>query len=104
MSNDDPTLGRHAGASTTGNDPVPEYEISVAGRLAPRWSAWFDGLSIDTDVDGITVIRGPVADQTALHGLIQKLRDVGIPLISLTRIPSHPTPEPPAHPKRGELP
>ena len=74
--------------------PVPEYEIRVAGQLAPRWSAWFDGLTIASDDDGTTVIRGPVVDQAALHGLIQKLRDVGIPLISLTQIPS-PTPTEP---------
>ena len=91
------------GPSATDHDPVPQYEIRVAGRLASRWSAWFDGLTIATDADGTTVIRGPVVDQAALHGLIQKLRDVGIPLISLTQLPSNTPTEPPAHPTQGEL-
>jgi hypothetical protein len=81
--------------------PVPQYEIRVAGHLAPRWSTWFDGLSVVTEAEGTTVIRGPVVDQAALHGLLQKLRDVGIPLISLTPIPSN-APEPPAHPSPKE--
>ncbi|MFN2419024.1 MAG: hypothetical protein ABR593_08890 [Candidatus Limnocylindria bacterium] len=71
-------------------DPGSHYEIRVAGHLAPRWSAWFDGLTVATDDDGTTAIRGPVVDQAALHGLLQKLRDVGIPLVSLTQIPSTP--------------
>jgi len=82
--------------------PVPHYEIRVAGRLTPRWSAWFDGLTIATDPDGTTVIRGPVVDQAALHGLIQKLRDVGIPLLALTRLPTDVPDEPPARPNQGE--
>jgi hypothetical protein len=104
VSNDSPTPDPQAKGTTGGPDPVPAYEICVAGRLAPRWSAWFDGLAIDTEADGTTVIRGPVADQAALHGLIQKLRDVGIPLISLTQLPARPTSEPPAHPNQGEQP
>jgi len=84
-------------------DPAPHYEIRVAGHLAPRWSAWFDGLTVATDDDGTTAISGPVVDQAALHGLLQKLRDVGIPLVSLTRIPSNPTTEPSARPTQGAL-
>jgi hypothetical protein len=70
---------------------VPQYEIRVAGALPARWSAWFDGLTIAAQADGSTVIRGEVVDQAALHGLLQKLRDIGIPLVSLIQIP--PTPE-----------
>jgi len=84
-------------------DPVPQYEIRVAGHLASRWSAWFDGLTIATDDDGTTVIRGPVVDQAALHGLIQKLRDAGIPLVSLTQLPPRTPIEQRAHPE-GEQP
>ena len=83
-------------------DPGPHYEIRVAGHLAPRWSAWFDGLTVATDDDGTTVIRGSVVDQAALHGLLQKLRDVGIPLVSLTQIPSNPSTEPAAHTTQKE--
>jgi len=81
---------------------MPQYEIRVAGHVASRWSAWFDGLTVATDDDGTTVIRGPVVDQAALHGLIQKLRDAGIPLISLTQLPSSARAEPPAHPTQKE--
>jgi hypothetical protein len=60
------------------------YEIRVHGRLAERWSAWFDGMEITTADDGSTLIRGQVVDQAALHGLIQKVRDLGLPLLSVT--------------------
>lgn len=63
-----------------------QYEIRIEGRLGTRWTAWFDGLSITAEEDGTTVLRGSVVDQAALHGLLQKLRDVGIPLISLTPV------------------
>lgn len=74
---------RSTSASARGHD-IPQYEIRVTGHLGSRWSAWFDGLSVTTEGDGTTVISGPVVDQAALHGLLQKLRDVGIPLVSLT--------------------
>jgi hypothetical protein len=63
-----------------------QYEIRVDGHIDTRWAAWFEGLSLATEDDGTTVLRGSVLDQAALHGLLQKLRDVGIPLISLRRI------------------
>jgi len=66
------------------------YEIRIKGRLEPRWAAWFDGLTLTHEGDGTTVIQGPVVDQAALHGLLQKVRDVGLPLVSVTRIePDH---------------
>jgi hypothetical protein len=67
--------------------PTPQYEVRVKGHLGMRWAAWFDGLSLTPVDDGITVIHGPVVDQAALHGLLQKLRDIGIPLISLALLP-----------------
>ncbi len=72
-----------------------QYEIRVEGHLGTRWTAWFDGLTITSGEDGTTVLRGSVVDQAALHGLLQKLRDVGIPLISLVRVEA-PTTEGPA--------
>ncbi|MEO6511076.1 MAG: hypothetical protein ABIO16_08810 [Nocardioides sp.] len=60
------------------------YEIRIQGRLGDRWVAWFDGMEIVPADDGITLIRGEVADQAALHGLIQKVRDLGLPLLSVT--------------------
>ena len=71
------------------------YEIRLKGHLDPRWAAWFDGLAIAHASDGTTVIHGQVADQAALHGLLQKARDLGLPLISVNHVgPDHP--EPPA--------
>jgi hypothetical protein len=63
-----------------------EYEIRLKGHLDARWAAWFDGLILTRDVDGTTVIRGPVVDQAALHGLLHKVRDIGLPLVSVTRV------------------
>jgi hypothetical protein len=78
---------RSYGPSVTEPTGVPQYEIRVRGHLGPRWTAWFDGLSLTIEDDGITVIRGPVVDQAALHGVLQKLRDVGLPLVSVTPLP-----------------
>jgi hypothetical protein len=70
---------------SAGRDGGPgRYEIRLQGHLDSRWAAWFDGLAIDRCSDGTTIIHGPVADQAALHGLIQKTRDLGLPLISVT--------------------
>jgi hypothetical protein len=60
------------------------YEIRLQGHLDSRWAAWFDGLTINRCSDGTTIIHGPVVDQAALHGLIQKTRDLGLPLLSVT--------------------
>ena len=62
------------------------YEIRLRGRLDSRWAAWFDGLSLSNESDGTTIIGGPVADQAALHGLLQKVRDLGLPLVSVTQV------------------
>jgi hypothetical protein len=67
-------------------DRPGRYEIRLKGRLDARWGAWFDGLTVTQDSDGTTVIGGPVADQAALHGLLQKTRDLGLPLISVNYV------------------
>ena len=68
------------------------YEIRLKGHLDTRWTAWFDGLSLTHESEGITLIHGRVADQAALHGLLQKVRDVGLPLVSVTQLdPDQPT-------------
>ena len=89
----DRTTGTTPGVSATELTSIPRYEVRVRGHLGSQWTAWFDGLRLTTEDDGITVIRGPVVDQAALHGLLQKLRDVGIPLISLTQLPPDATPD-----------
>jgi len=69
-----------------GPDGLPRYEIRLQGRLDPRWATWFGGMTLTTAGDGTTALRGPVADQAALHGLLQKVRDLGLPLISVTAL------------------
>ncbi len=66
--------------------PAPQYVIRVTGHLDARWAASFDGMDLVDESDGTTTIRGPVVDQAALHGLLQRLRDAGIPLLSLTPV------------------
>jgi hypothetical protein len=72
--------------STGQHDNPGQYEIRLKGHLGPRWTAWFDGLTLTHDSDGTTIIRGLVADQAALHGLLQKVRDLGLPLVSVTAV------------------
>ena len=62
------------------------YQIVVKGHLDSEWSDWFDGLSIILVDNGETILSGPIVDQTALHGVLIKIRDLGLPLLSLTRI------------------
>lgn len=107
MSTEDPTTDPSVGPPPSDRTPVERYEIRVSGRLGSRWSSRFDGLTLTNEDDGTTVISGPVADQAALHGLLQKLRDLGITLLSLTRTASgdvleHPTS--PANPNRTTAP
>jgi hypothetical protein len=75
-----------------------QYEIRLKGHLDSRWAAWFDGLSLTNESDGIAIIRGLVVDQAALHGLLQKVRDMGLALVSVTQVepdqPNAPTIEP----------
>jgi hypothetical protein len=62
------------------------YQIVVKGHLDSEWSDWFDGLTISMVDNGETILSGPIVDQTALHGVLIKIRDLGLPLLSLTRI------------------
>jgi hypothetical protein len=61
------------------------YEVRVDGVLDGRWSAWFDGLQVSSDDRGQTTIAGPVPDQAALHGLLDKVRDLGLELLEVRR-------------------
>jgi len=61
------------------------YHIRIKGHLGPQWADWFEGLTISLEPAGETLLSGPVIDQAALYGLLRKLRDVGLPLISVTR-------------------
>jgi hypothetical protein len=62
------------------------YEIRVQGGLDQDWSEWFDGLTISHDPDGNTVLRGPLTDEAALHGVLIKVRDLALPLLAVNRI------------------
>jgi len=64
---------------------VTHYEIRVQERLDEHWSEWFEGLNVTHEKDGATVLTGPVADQPALHGLLVKIRDLGLTLLSVNR-------------------
>lgn len=80
---------------SAGREPrMGSYRIRLSGHLAPRWASRFDGMSLTSDSDGNTVLEGTVVDQSALHGLLNTLRDLGLPLISV--VPLEPDPSPSA--------
>jgi hypothetical protein len=62
------------------------YQIRVKGHLGSQWKDWFGGLTVTLEDNGETLLTGPVVDQAALHGLLRKVRDLGIPLVSLVRV------------------
>ncbi|MEO7061995.1 MAG: hypothetical protein ABI083_19950 [Lapillicoccus sp.] len=66
--------------------PPSTYELRIDGHLDQHWSAWFDGLTLTQDEDGSTTLRGPVTDQAELFGLISKVRDLGVTLLSVQTI------------------
>lgn len=73
-------------ASTDKHDETGLYEIRIQGHLDDRRAVWFEGLTLTREDGGDTVLSGPVTDQAALHGLLRKVRDLGMPLISVTRV------------------
>lgn len=85
--------------SASGSNPdAGTYEIRVKGHLDRRWATSFDGLALTHGADGTTVIRGQVADQAALHGLLHRMRDLGLPLVSVVQVdptdhPARPSPQ-----------
>jgi len=67
------------------------YEIRIKGHLGHEWTDWFEGLTITLEEDGNTLLTGPVVDQAALHGLLKKVRDLGMPLLSVCPLEPGPT-------------
>jgi hypothetical protein len=77
--------GKMSGTDAATEDQVEPglYEIRIKGHLDNRWADWFEGLSVTLEDNGETLLTGPVVDQSALHGLLRKVRDLGMPLISV---------------------
>ncbi len=75
-------------ASIEDHHEPERYEIRIKGHLDDKWADWFEGLTITREDNGETLLTGPVVDQAALHGVLRKVRDVGIPLLSVTRVRS----------------
>jgi len=67
------------------------YEIRLKGHLDDRWAEWFEGLTITLEDNGDTLLTGPVIDQAALHGLLKKVRDLGLPLVSVSPLKHGPS-------------
>src|SRR4030042_50161 len=78
-------------ASTEDRYEPGSYEIRIRGHLDKRWTAWFEGLTITLEENGDTLLTGPVIDQAALHGLLKKGRDLGMPLVSVSPIEPGPS-------------
>ncbi len=88
---------------STGDHHEPgQYEIRLKGHLDQRWATWFDGLGLSRETDGTTIIHGLIADQAALHGLLQKVRDTGLPLVSVTCVERDTVEIPGGEPQQGE--
>jgi hypothetical protein len=72
----------------TNSDRPVVYQIRIKGHLGRQWTDWFEGLTITLEEDGNTLLTGPVIDQAALHGLLKKVRDLGMPLVSVSPVES----------------
>jgi hypothetical protein len=72
--------------SETNPRQPPVYQIKIKGHLGREWSDWFEGLTVTLSVNGETLLTGPVVDQAALHGVLKKVRDAGMPSLSVNRI------------------
>ncbi len=75
-------MSNNLNSSTDADQPII-YQIRIRGHLRPEWTDWFGGLAVTLEDDGVTLLTGPVVDQAALYGLLKKVRDLGLPLLSV---------------------
>ena len=80
----------------------PIYEICLEGHLGSEWQDWFGGLRVSREVDGNTLLTGPILDQSALYGLLKKIRDLGLPLLALNCVSTADEQLPHQQSKKGE--
>lgn len=80
--------------SSEQNEKAMKYQIRIEGQLDQQWTDWFEGFTITQEEGGRTVLTGNIVDQSALHGLLKKVRDLGIPLVSVNRIETAGSPNP----------
>jgi hypothetical protein len=85
----DKVMSNELEPKSTPGQPVV-YQIRLKGHLGSQWTDWFEGLTVTLEANGDTLLTGPVIDQSALHGLLKKVRDLGMPLISVSPVEHDP--------------
>jgi hypothetical protein len=79
------------------------FQIRIQGHLSQQWQDWFEGLTLTLEEDGNTLLSGPIVDQSALHGILKKIRDLGIPLLSINSIGPNQSTSPDVSQVKGDI-